>query len=65
MAKVDPVSEHGEGGGFENEFLTTFFDVLRPAEGSFFEPLGDDPVSGAIEVEDLDEAGGSLACDVC
>ncbi len=35
--------------------MTSFFDVLGPAEGSFFEPLGDDPVSRAIEVEDLDE----------
>lgn len=71
IAQVDPVGEHGEGGGFEDEFFATFLDVLWPAEGSFFKPFGDDPISGAIEVEDFDEGlsaigkkeGGS-ACGV-
>ncbi len=35
--------------------MPPFFNVLGPAEGSFFESLGHDPVSGAIEVEDFDE----------
>lgn len=57
-----------------------YIDVLGPAEGSLFETLGDDPVTGAIKVEDFDEVasfvgeeeGGSagrvdfdgLACDL-
>ena len=39
IAQIDAIREHGEGGGFEDEFLTSFFDVLGPAEGSFFHAL--------------------------
>ena len=41
IAQVDAVSEHGQGGGFEDEFFPSFFDVLGPAEGAFFEAFED------------------------
>lgn len=55
IAEVDSVGEHGQSGGFEDDFLTSFCNVLRPAESALFESLGDDPVAGAVIVEDFDE----------
>lgn len=55
VAQVDAVGEHGQGGGFEDEFLAVAVDVPGPGEGAFFEALCHQPVSGAVEVEDFDE----------
>jgi len=62
ILKVNSVGEHCECSGFEDEFVSSFLNVLRPAEGAFFKPLGNDPIAGAIEVEDFDEGA---TCDVC
>ena len=39
VAQVDAIGEHGQGGGFEDEFLAVAVDVPRPGEGAFFKSL--------------------------
>lgn len=60
VAQVDPVGEHGKGGGLKDESLTITFDILRPAEISAFKSFCHDPVSGSIEVEDFDEVASFI-----
>ena len=56
ILEVDAVSEHRKSSGFEDEFVSPFLDILRPAEGAFFKSLGDYPITGAVEVENFDES---------
>jgi len=60
VAQVDAVGEHGEGGGFEDELFAVAFDIFWPAVGATFEPFGDAPVAGAVEVEDFDEGAAAV-----
>ena len=39
---------------------SSFLDILRPAEGVFFKPFGNDPIAGAIEVEDFNESAALI-----
>lgn len=55
VAQVDAIGEHGEGGGLEDEFLTSFFDVLGPTENSSFQSFCDTPIPRPVEVQYLDE----------
>ena len=55
-----PSTSHGQGGGLEDKFTTVAVDVLRPAEASAFESFCHDPVTGGVEVEDLDEVAGFI-----
>jgi len=58
IPQVDTVGEHGQCGGFEDEFAPITLDVGGPTEGALFQALGDNPVSSAVEVEDLDKTAG-------
>ena len=58
VAQVDAIGEHCQRGGFDDELAAVAVDVLRPAEGAFFKAFCHEPISGSIEVEDLDESAG-------